>query len=1093
MGCMEMYDDRFEICPHCGYCDGDEAEEAIHIDPGTLLHNRYIIGKVIGYGGFGVTYIGWDGKLQIKVAIKEYFPSEFSSRIPGQSVVTVFGGEKHQQFYDGLNKFVDEAKRLAQFQSESGIVKIFDSFTENDTAYIIMEYLEGETLGTRLERDGIISEEETVKMLMPVMNSLKAVHEQGIIHRDIAPDNIFITRDGDVKLIDFGASRYATTSHSRSLTVVVKQGYSPEEQYRSRGDQGPHTDVYALAATMYKMITGKTPPDAMERRSRKEGFNKEILVEPHIANKAANISVKMENALLNAMNIRIEDRTPDIQTFINELTGEKPAKRRVGRIKKIDVYRWPLWAKILVPTALCAALVFGGLLVTGVISFKSPYTTEIVVPDGYVVVPDVESLNRDEAIQKLESSKLLPVVSGNVESEYIVAGKIVLQTPIGESYLKINGTVELMLSSGNGIVTPLNGIATMPFILGDSQENAVAKLAKAGLAEPDVEYEYSDSVKEGCVISASEEYGTELPENSKITMTVSKGPKAFKMPDVVGKSKSEAEKLLSDAKLVINLTYAHSDAEAVDTVIKQSVAPDSDVKIGQEITLTLATDRKTVTVPNVVGVDPDNAKKKLEAVGLKVVVNTDNGTGNVKTQEPAAGESTVEGETVVIKLGTEVTTTAKTVFTVTFDANGGTVNTASASVTDGDAYGTLPIPTRTGFKFAGWTTAKNGGTAVGSSTKVTGSHTLYASWTAEKYTVNFDANGGSCSESSRSVTFMAQYGNLPSASRSGYVFAGWYTAKSGGNAVTANSSVSIAGNHTLYAHWSTNSYTLTFNANGGSVSTASKKLAYGAGYGDLPTPKRDYYTFSGWFTANNGGTQVSSSTKMGTSDVTVYAHWTANSTSGWVLASSVSSGAKVVDHKWTYTYTENTESDKTSLNGWTQTGSYWSKTNSGTWYYGSYPSGFNTNNGLYSKYNKKALSASENATSKRSVSGASFHTYIYWHWTYELSGYHSEGDRRIADTYNEWISGGGHATVFEAFENSTNYSFNSGANAYKIKGHSTYSYWWLKQRVTIYKQTYTDYKKIFKYQKVTTQESTSKVEEGNGISDIKEYVRYIAK
>ena len=254
MGCMEKYSDDFDVCPHCGYYEGETAEEAIHMDPNTILQDRYIVGRVIGYGGFGVTYIGWDGKLEKKVAIKEYFPSEFSSRIPGQTALVVFGEEKRKQFYDGLEKFVDEAKRLAKFQNEEGIVKVYDSFTENETAYIIMEYLDGENLKTYLEREKNIPEDKAIEMMMPILNSLENIHKQGIIHRDISPDNVFVTKKGDVKLIDFGASRYATTSHSRSLTVVVKQGYSPEEQYRSRGDQGPHTDVYSLAATMYKMI-----------------------------------------------------------------------------------------------------------------------------------------------------------------------------------------------------------------------------------------------------------------------------------------------------------------------------------------------------------------------------------------------------------------------------------------------------------------------------------------------------------------------------------------------------------------------------------------------------------------------------------------------------------------------------------------------------------------------------------------------------------------------------------------------------------------------------------------------------------------------
>ena len=277
LGCMEEYDDNLQFCPNCGYAENTEPENAMHMAPGSIILDRYIVGKVIGYGGFGVTYIGWDALLETKIAIKEYLPSEFSTRMVGQTDVTVFSGDKKEQFTDGMKKFVEEAKRLAKFHSVPGIVKIFDSFECNNTAYIIMELLEGETLADRLKRDKTISESETIEMMIPLIQSLSSIHEEGIIHRDIAPDNIFITKSGEVKLIDFGAARYATTSHSRSLTVIIKPGYSPEEQYRSRGDQGAHTDVYAVAATLYKMITGKTPPDAMERRARYENQNKDIL------------------------------------------------------------------------------------------------------------------------------------------------------------------------------------------------------------------------------------------------------------------------------------------------------------------------------------------------------------------------------------------------------------------------------------------------------------------------------------------------------------------------------------------------------------------------------------------------------------------------------------------------------------------------------------------------------------------------------------------------------------------------------------------------------------------------------------------------
>ena len=371
-GCMKEYDDSFDICPFCGYSNSFKAEEALQIVPGTVLAERYLIGRSVGCGGFGVTYIAWDSQLEMRVAVKEYLPSEFATRVPGQTLVTAFSGDKTQQFSDGLDRFIDEARRLAKFRNEKGIVKVFDSFEENNTAYIVMEYLEGETLAAFLEREKRVSVDKAIEMMMPVMESLSVVHEAGIIHRDISPDNIFITSSGELKLIDFGAARYATTSHSRSLSVIVKPGYSPEEQYRSRGDQGPYTDVYALAGVIYKMVTGVTPPDAMERRAYFEGKNKDIL-EP-VSKYTKEITANQETAIHNAMNVRIEDRTPDVISFVGELISDEPVKRRVGKIKRIDILKWPLWLKITVPTGIITVVTLLVLLLTGVIHFSSPET-----------------------------------------------------------------------------------------------------------------------------------------------------------------------------------------------------------------------------------------------------------------------------------------------------------------------------------------------------------------------------------------------------------------------------------------------------------------------------------------------------------------------------------------------------------------------------------------------------------------------------------------------------------------------------------------------------------------------------------------------
>jgi uncharacterized repeat protein (TIGR02543 family) len=219
----------------------------------------------------------------------------------------------------------------------------------------------------------------------------------------------------------------------------------------------------------------------------------------------------------------------------------------------------------------------------------------------------------------------------------------------------------------------------------------------------------------------------------------------------------------------------------------------------------------------------------------------------------------------------------KTDVTVTFDPNGGSVSPSSKTVTYGSTYGTLPTPTRTGYTFNGWYTAASGGSKVTASTTVTNTsdHTLYAHWTTVDITVTFDPNGGSVSPTSKTVTYGSTYGTLPTPTREGYSFDGWFTASEGGSQVTSSTTVTTASNHTLYAHWTAMEYTVYFDPNGGNISTISKKVTYGEAYGTLPTPTRTGYTFDGWFTAASGGTQVTSSTTVTTaSDHTLYAHWT---------------------------------------------------------------------------------------------------------------------------------------------------------------------------------------------------------------------------
>ena len=820
LGCFKRIKDDLDTCPHCGYVEGTPSEEAIHMEPGTILSERYIIGKVIGYGGFGVTYIGWDKKLEMKVAIKEYLPSEFSTRIPGRTNVSIFSGVKKEQYISGLNKFVDEAKRLSKFQQEDGIVTIYDCIAENDTAYIIMEYLEGETLAERLKREKTIPEKEAIAMMTPLMKSLVAVHNEGIIHRDIAPDNIFLTKDGKVKLIDFGAARFATTAYSRSLTIIIKPGYSAEEQYRSNSDQGPCTDVYSVAATLYKMLTGETPPDALERRAKVENVKKDILQEPHKINKS--ISRVAENAVLNALNIRIEDRTQTIQKLASDLTATEPVPRIYGKIKAIDLYRLPIWLKILIPSLLVVFLTFGTLIAAGVIRINTLFKTDVAIPEGYTVVPYIEGLSTDEATEQLSLSKLNYTTGGSVTSEYVEANLIVFQNPEGGRIIPINSLVELTVCRGMGVVEKAkNGISTVPVFVWSEEQTAVKDFETAGL-KTRIEYVFDENVSAGQVIRATDVNGNELvagkelTEGSTVVLYVSKGAEGFLMPNVVGMPEVEAKSILEQAGLVVNVTHIQNTEIAEGTVFEQSINPDTNVTLGTRVEISVAsatpvTETTAIVNPGGTMVTPVPGQTATPKPTNKPTTAPADTETSVPTNAPTSAPKATDTPTPVPTATNSPTPTPPAECEVVFDSRWGNENYEYGDLNSYIYKYGQPIydyqiesafaPTygRNGYECTGW---ECDGTFYSRDDLrdlvVTCDMTFYPVWERDPdfpfytlpkgypdyepllFTVTFDSNGGDAIES---MVFEYMYDDhldkLPIPAREGYRFNGWLCLEDG--------------------------------------------------------------------------------------------------------------------------------------------------------------------------------------------------------------------------------------------------------------------------------------------------------------------------
>lgn len=275
---------------------------------GTILAGQYVIKEVLGEGGFGITYLAEDYKLKINVAVKEFFPDSMVMRQSGNLQVTSYTDGRFENFQYGMQSFLDEARVLAKFQGNSNIVGVRSYFEENGTAYFVMDYVEGTDFKTYIkEHGGKVSWEEAWNILSKVMKALDLVHREGVIHRDVTPDNILISKEQVVKLLDFGAARYSLGDRSQSLDVVLKAGYAPKEQYLRRGRQGPYTDVYSVAACFYASLCGCLPPESLER------MDKDTLVP--LSTRGIHLPEGVEEAILKGLEVRAEDRYQTMQEF----------------------------------------------------------------------------------------------------------------------------------------------------------------------------------------------------------------------------------------------------------------------------------------------------------------------------------------------------------------------------------------------------------------------------------------------------------------------------------------------------------------------------------------------------------------------------------------------------------------------------------------------------------------------------------------------------------------------------------------------------------------------------------------------------------
>ena len=389
---MCEFENNLDTCPHCGYEMDSKPEVLYHLYPGTILQNRYMIGVVIGAGGFGITYKAWDQQLDTVIAIKEYYPAGLVTRVPGEGMVSVYPGRGSQEYAMGLERFLDEAQKMAKFSSHENVVNAYNFFEENNTAYIVMEYLDGVSFKDFLiANGGRTTISYATEVILSVAKALQALHGEHIIHRDISPDNIFLLTNGKVKLIDFGAAKLSVNAEQTQM-ITLKPGYAPPEQYRQNGNQGPWTDVYALGATMYRALTGVVPEESSNRTYE------DTLHEPKqiIMDLPEHINI----TIMRAMALDIAYRFSSIEEFVDALTNKKQVLALEEEIKRRKKRR----RRSLV--ASIAFLIIAGILIGyQFISVKSGKSLNVDL-DIWVCVDEGEDVAAVEEYYKTVSNEV---------------------------------------------------------------------------------------------------------------------------------------------------------------------------------------------------------------------------------------------------------------------------------------------------------------------------------------------------------------------------------------------------------------------------------------------------------------------------------------------------------------------------------------------------------------------------------------------------------------------------------------------------------------------------------------------------------------
>ena len=651
---MEEYDEDLDvICPYCGNDVVAPDSDSYCLPAGTVLVERYVLGRVLGDGGFGITYIGYDKALKRKVAIKEYFPNECVTRQKGDTNVSPFSGERGERYERGLKSFQSEAQRLAKLGSIEGVVNVYDVFDANGTAYIVMEYLSGETVAQMVEGRKFLGFGKTMNIIVSVLKSLKNVHNAGVIHRDISPKNIIKTKEGKIVLIDFGAAKPTTLAMSRTASLVLTQGYAPIEQYDNNLSQGTWTDVYAVAATMYYMLTGVTPDSANSR------LVSDTLVPPSELHPG--LPDKLDDIMKNALAVRPEDRTQTAGELLDQIwslrnaqnTTRRPKQKKPDKATTVNVPPTPLSslkqkpAKKAQPQGKTQWKQYAG---------GSQKPTEELAPE--IPEPHIITISKklgDGLIPEREPQEKKPRKKVPVGLIACVAALIVI--------LGVLVAVGYHDRANNMTVPNFTG-QKIDDILSDSQYSF----------DFETIYTYDPDTELDIVVSQSPAASAlHVRKDSHVRLTVNSVETEVNLPVLTKMTETVAISTLKSLYLEANVIYVNNDEFGDGTVVSSEPSNGSKVKVGSTVTIYVA--QNSVAVPDLRGKTLKEATDALAELGLAIGESSydyseDYETGCIMSQGIEPNTKVVKGTTVtvVISSGKPVPVTLDT--TISLDGMG---------------------------------------------------------------------------------------------------------------------------------------------------------------------------------------------------------------------------------------------------------------------------------------------------------------------------------------------------------------------------------------------------------------------------------------